>query len=254
MRPVLRGELSPADAVRAYHDGARQGRDHAAAHARGRPRGDRPRAAARNERRPVPRAGVLCAGSVRRRPGEGDRRVSRARPPGHDRAGDRCPPAGRASTWPSTCACSGRRSRSACSAPSATTSTGPSSRPSARGSASTPPGVRQAARRRDRVHRRHGRAGRRAAHVLPPHRRQRRFGAGAERSGRRRARGSCTPARPACTRYMDARLPGGGNGWSALLRAAAGRRDAHEHRAGQPEPRAHGRGRAGPACPTPTAS
>ena len=31
MRPVLRGELSPGDAVRAYHEALAQGRDHRAA-------------------------------------------------------------------------------------------------------------------------------------------------------------------------------------------------------------------------------
>ena len=138
MRPVLRGELTPADAVRAYHEALAKAEITAAAQPRGRPGGDRPGAARgmtapRRDRRAVRR-------HDRRRRGQGDRRLPGARPPGHDRAGlaehRRAGPEHGGRPAPAR----GRRSRSACSARSATTSTARSCWPSARGWASTRPG------------------------------------------------------------------------------------------------------------------
>ena len=64
MRPVLRGELSPADAVRAYHDALAKAEIAPRPRARGRPAGDRSRAACRMSDIPGPRAGILCAGTI----------------------------------------------------------------------------------------------------------------------------------------------------------------------------------------------
>ncbi len=80
-----------------------------------------------------------------------------------------------------------------------------------------------------------------------------RFGAGAEDLEASSARILHAGA-PGVHAHMDARLPGGGNRWSALLRAAPGRRDAHEPRAGQPRAPSAWPMSPGPACPTPTAS
>ena len=61
MRPVLRGELSPADAVRAYHDALAKAEHHPAPRPPGRPGGDRPRAACRMSRG---RRGSCAPGSI----------------------------------------------------------------------------------------------------------------------------------------------------------------------------------------------
>ena len=139
MRPVLRGELTPADAVRAYHDALAKAEITPHRAPPGRPGGDRPRAACRMSRG----AGSSCAGSIVVDVGKIIDALPAARPHHHDRGGLAVHRRAGPEHGRRPAGARGGASRSACSARSATTSTAPSSSPSARGWAST----RRASRR-----------------------------------------------------------------------------------------------------------